>query len=276
MTTPGKPLENAPLGKTSAPAHAYDPSLLYPLARPVLWRERGHAAMPWQGTDLWTAWELSWLAPGGVPRVAVAEFAVPCDSPCLIESKSLKLYLGSLSDTVFPDADALAATVRADLSAAAGAPVGVMVQGLGAAAQARVEPDNAVCIDAAADSADTSRLSPDCLQADPAVQRTELLVSHLLRSNCPVTGQPDWASIWIAYQGPAIAHDSLLRYLVSWRHHQGFHEQCVEGIYLDILSRCQPRQLSVYARYLRRGGLDINPWRSSETAQPPPWRAWRQ
>jgi len=268
-------LEASPLGKASAYPERYDPGVLHPIERASPWREYGLAAAPYAGEDLWTAWELSWLGAGGLPRAGVAELRVPCDSPRLVESKSLKLYLASLNEECFASETELGERIAADLGGCAGAAVAASILPVDSPAL-RAAPPDARCIDAAAEAAELDRLRVDCLLADGRLERREHLVSHLLKSNCPVTGQPDWGSVYIEYEGPAIDHAGLLRYLCSFRRHQAFHEQCTEQIFLDILTRCRPRQLSVYARYLRRGGIDINPWRSTVDRRAPRWRTWRQ
>ncbi len=266
--------DGSPLGRDTAYPSGYDPGLLYPIPRAPARAALGlGAALPFIGFDRWQAFELSWLDARGKPCVATATLQVPADSPRLIESKSLKLYLNSLNAARFNAADALRARIEADLSAAAGAPV-TLTFGM---APLR-EDDAAHSIDGL-DIAIDHYGPPDAglLHADPAHVVEETLTSALLKSNCPVTGQPDWADISIAYRGPRIDRAGLLRYLVSFREHAGFHEQCVEQIFVDLLARCTPQQLSVEARYTRRGGLDINPWRGSPGhVPPPPHRSLRQ
>ena len=256
-----------PLGRTVAYPRTYEPSLLFPIAR-----AQGRAALgiagapPFAGHDRWHAYELSWLDGRGRPVVDTATFLVPADSPSLIESKSLKLYLNSFNGTRFASRDEVLARIAADLSAAAGAPVRVdaglppVDAGDGAlpGAPAAVSLD---ALDVACDQYDAP--NPALLSADDDVIVDEVLHSALLKSNCPVTGQPDWASIRIACRGPRIDRAGLLRYLVSFREHAGFHEQCVEQVFVDLSARCRPQALSVEARYTRRGGLDINPWRAT-------------
>ena len=263
--------EDSPLGKSVTYADRYDPALLFPLPRAPQRQAIGvSGSLPFLGADLWTAYELSWLNPRGKPQVALARLTMPCESTHMVESKSFKLYLGSFNNTVFASADAVREQIRADLNATIwhGGPVmaGVGVQlvlpeAFGGEA---VQDLPGLCID---------RLDVDCNQYQPAPELltaalheqpvSEALTSHLLKSNCLVTGQPDWASVQIRYTGPQIDQAGLLQYIVSFRHHNEFHEQCVERIYMDIWARCKPAQLTVYARYTRRGGLDINPWRSS-------------
>lgn len=260
---------------TDYPQH-YAPELLFPIAR-----AQGRAAvgiagnLPFHGMDFWTHYEVSWLDAQGKPRVAVAEIAVPADSPSLIESKSMKLYFNSLNFTRFDNADAFVACVTRDLSGAAGAPVQVTLLPHAAAdtAMASLPGD---CLDDLPLACEEFSVNPDFLRADATRTASEILHSHLLRSRCPVTHQPDWASVMIAYEGPALDRSGLLAYLVSYRNHADFHEQCVERIFMDVRLRCAPRRLTVYARYTRRGGLDINPWRSTGETLPQRLRLARQ
>ena len=259
-------VHDSPLGKPTPASSDYDPALLFPIPR-----SRGRhglgveATLPFHGVDIWNAYELSWLDAHGKPRVAVGEFRIPAQSPNLIESKSFKLYLNSFNQSRHADVRALQELMVADLSAAADCPIEARVQLLGSLPMAQIESLKGECIDDVEVS--ISHFGPP--QADllrsASDNRTveESLVSHLLKSNCPVTGQPDWASVQIIYAGRRIDRAGLLRYLVSYRNHDDFHEQCVERIFVDLLARCQPRQLTVSARYTRRGGLDINPWRSN-------------
>ena len=263
--------EHSPLGKASAYADQYDATLLFPMARAPKRAEIGiTGTAPFMGADLWTAFELSWLNERGKPQVALAHITVPCETPNIIESKSFKLYLGSFSNTRFPDAQAVQARIRADLSEAAwrGAPhPGTVGVRLLLPEQFDREPIHEL------DGLSLDRLDIECTQYLPAPERltadfseapvSEVLVSNLLKSNCLVTGQPDWGSVRIAYSGPQIDQEGLLQYIVSFRNHNEFHEQCVERIFMDLWTRCKPIKLEVYARYTRRGGLDINPWRTS-------------
>jgi 7-cyano-7-deazaguanine reductase len=270
--------QGSTLGRSVAYRDQYDPSLLYPIPRRDKRLEIGladGAALPFHGGDLWNGYELSWLDARGKPAVAVATLWVPAESPCLIESKSLKLYLNSFNQTVFAGAEAVADTLRRDLSAAAGAPVQVTVMLVAEVGERVLRNFTGTLLDRLdIDIGHYAGPAPEllCLEpsADSSVVVSEVLVSHLLKSNCLVTGQPDWASVRIAYTGPAIDQAGLLRYLVSFRQHNEFHEQCVERIFCDLQRQCAPQRLEVYARYTRRGGLDINPWRCSEAGTPPP------
>ncbi len=258
--------DRLPLGKTTVYAADYDPQLLCPVARSRKREELGLAGeLPFAGEDLWTAFELSWLDPKGKPVVAMGEFRVPCTSPNLIESKSFKLYLNSLNQTRLSSLDQVRALLAADLGRAAGAPVGVRLFPGPDFTGERLARLPGRCIDDLDIEVGTYRLDPLLLAgaADPATVVEEELHSHLLKSNCLVTRQPDWGSVLIRYRGGRIDPAALLRYLISFRQHNEFHEQCVERIFVDLLRFCSPERLTVYARYTRRGGLDINPFRSN-------------
>lgn len=261
------PAELSPLGKTSAYVATYSPDQLFPIPRAPKWAELGLTAdtLPYGGVDIWNCYELSWLLPSGKPVVAIGEFSIPADSPNIIESKSFKLYLNSLNQSVFENRDALVKVMISDLSAAAGKPVGVRLRTLDEAARDGIAPLRGHCVDeldVAIDHYDAPRA--DLLRCDANRQTEECLYSHLLKSNCPVTGQPDWGTVVIEYRGAALDHPSLVAYLVSFRQHADFHEQCVERIFLDLQRLLAPERLSVHARYVRRGGLDINPYRSTD------------
>jgi len=261
--------ESNPLGKSSAYIDSYDPTLLFPISRAESWKAAGidRDSLPFFGEDVWNGYEVSWLNDKGIPQVAMAEFRLPATSPFLIESKSFKLYLNSYNQTKFANKASVEQRMVKDLSAAAGGAVKVAILSL--QHNFPVEPKS-VCIDDLDITMDRYELDPTVLKlavkadGEPTgVVFEGVLVSHLLKSNCPVTGQPDWGSIYIEYKGAHIEEASLLTYLVSLRTHQDFHEQCVERTFWDIWTRCKPETLTVYARYVRRGGLDINPMRSS-------------
>ncbi|MCX7512585.1 NADPH-dependent 7-cyano-7-deazaguanine reductase QueF [Frateuria sp. STR12] len=261
MSTP----EHSPLGKATAYADRYDPSLLFPIPREHKRVEIGVIdPLPFTGVDIWNAYELSWLDARGKPQVALGEFRVPADSPNIIESKSFKLYLNGFSQEKI-DTPVLVDTLARDLSAAAGAPVEVTLSGPCAQTHAITDLPGELLDDQPLEIDDYGPPKADYLSANHDAEPVEdILLSHLLRSNCPVTGQPDWGSVQIAYRGAPIDRAGLLRYLVSFRTHNEFHEQCVERIFVDLMARCAPMQLTVYARYTRRGGLDINPFRSTD------------
>lgn len=255
----------SPLGKPTEYRAVYAPELLYPIPRQLKRDELGITAntLPFVGMDMWNAYELSWLNLKGKPLVAVASFCIPADSAFLIESKSLKLYLNSLNQTAFADAAEVQATLQHDLSAAAGAQVCIKLELLSSRPQGFVAYPQGVLLDDLDVDCSIYQPAPELLHAGDGLSVEETLYSHLLKSNCLVTGQPDWAMVVIRYRGQPIERAGLLRYIVSFRNHNEFHEQCVERIFCDIFHRCAPEALSVYARYTRRGGLDINPFRSS-------------
>ncbi|MCU1724896.1 NADPH-dependent 7-cyano-7-deazaguanine reductase QueF [Pseudomonas sp. 5P_5.1_Bac1] len=271
--------EHSPLGKASEYVSTYTPSLLFPIPRTAKWAELGVSAetLPWHGTDFWNCFELSWLLPSGKPVVAIGEFAIPADSPNIIESKSFKLYLNSLNQTAFDSPQALQACLEKDLGAAAGKPVSVRIRRLGDVEKEGVAGLPGQCIDELDVSiSNYEQPQPELLRCntDKVVEQT--LHSHLLKSNCPVTGQPDWGSVVVEYRGPELDAASLLTYLISFRQHADFHEQCVERIFLDLKRLLDPQHLTVYARYVRRGGLDINPYRSLGQVSPDNRRLVRQ
>lgn len=277
MTDPNL-LTDSALGRDTEYPQTHDPQQLFAVPR-----QTNRAALqlkdwPWAGFDLWYAYELSWLNPGGLPQVAMARITLPADSPCLIESKSLKLYLNSLNMTHFVSSAEVQACMVRDLSAAAGAPVEVELLDVEAElSRQRGALAGAVCLDHQAISIDHYVVDSGLLRIQPDQSRVrEVLYSHLLRSNCPVTGQPDWGSVVIDYAGPALDHEALLRYLVSFRGHTEFHEHCVERIFTDLLQLGRFERLLVRAHYTRRGGLDINPCRSLTPEQPDMGRWPRQ
>jgi 7-cyano-7-deazaguanine reductase len=277
--------EDSQLGKSASYADQYDAGLLYPLPRAAQRSQIGVGEQPvFVGADLWTAYELSWLNQRGKPQVALGRFMVPCESTHLVESKSLKLYLNSFNNSRFDSMAQVQTLMQNDLSAAVwfggsvNAGVGVQLLSPEQFAREKVQELEGVDLD---------RLDLDCTEYQPAPHLlqaaldeqpvTETLTSRLLKSNCLVTGQPDWGSVAISYSGPQMDQAGLLQYIVSFRNHNEFHEHCVERIFMDIWTRCKPSKLSVYARYTRRGGVDINPWRSSHPqALPAQVRSARQ
>jgi 7-cyano-7-deazaguanine reductase len=263
--------EQSQLGKASAYVDQYDASLLFPIPRSGKRAEIGITDdAPFFGADMWTAFELSWLNLRGKPQVALAHFTVPCESTHIVESKSFKLYLNSFNNTRFAEAADVLARLRADISEAVwrGGPVRSSV-GVKLVAPEMFDREPVYELD----GLNLDRLDIECTRYEPAPDLlktteddgpvTEVLVSNLLKSNCLVTGQPDWGSVQISYTGLPIDQEGLLQYLVSFRNHNEFHEQCVERIFMDIWTRCKPLKLTVYARYTRRGGLDINPFRTT-------------
>ncbi|WP_233846951.1 NADPH-dependent 7-cyano-7-deazaguanine reductase QueF [Paraburkholderia sp. HD33-4] len=257
--------EQSPLGKSSTYTEQYDPTLLFPIARSNAREAIGITArLPFFGTDIWNAYELSWLNPRGKPQIAVATFFVPADSPNIVESKSFKLYLGSFAQTAFESTESVRDTIKRDVSASCGATVSVHLSTPHEFGKLKMEEFNGLSLDRL--ELEASVYQPDASLLSAAHDEApveETLFSNLLKSNCPVTGQPDWGSVQIHYAGPQIDHAGLLRYIISYRNHTGFHEQCVERIFVDIMKMCKPLKLAVYARYTRRGGLDINPFRTN-------------
>jgi 7-cyano-7-deazaguanine reductase len=267
------------LGQKTEYRSEYDPGLLFPIPRRGSRAALGleDKALPFSGVDIWTGYELSWLDERGKPRVAVAEFVIPCDSEFIIESKSFKLYLNSFNQTRFTDNAQVRAVMRADLSRAAGTEVSVTLSSLGDVRQSVTGQLAGEKLDDLDVAIEHYHPAPELLRLDPGSEVVdEVLCSDLLKSNCPVTGQPDWASVQIRYRGKKIEREGLLRYIVSFREHQDFHEHCVERMFMDIAEWCAPERLSIYARYTRRGGLDINPYRSNCDSLPAPVRLVRQ
>jgi 7-cyano-7-deazaguanine reductase len=266
-------MSTIPLGKASEYPGQYDPNLLFPILRSenrLKLDIKPNQTLPFVGVDIWNAFELSWLNKKGKPQIALAEFQVPADSPNMIESKSFKLYLNSLNSARFEDEAEVRERLIADLSAVAGSKIATRINQNETVAKKGMQEMSGILIDRLDIEIDPS------LSADPALLEVnesfgpieQCLVSHLLKSNCPVTGQPDWASVQIRYQGRPILEEGLLRYLIGFRQLGEFHEHCVETIFTDIKRQCKPEKLSVYARYTRRGGLDINPFRTDHNA---PW-----
>lgn len=254
------------LGQHTDYPDQYSPGLLTAIPR-ALAREAlaiDSATLPFVGEDVWTAYELSWLNPQGRPEVATAEFRLSCDSPSIVESKSFKLYLNSLNQSVFESIEVLASTLQQDLSACAGSPFSVQLLPRGEWAGQEFTSLPGECLDDLDIVTDCYLPDAGLLQIQSSKVFDKSYYSHLFRSLCPVTAQPDWASVWVSYRGAEIAPDSLLKYLVSYRKHQGFHEQCVEKIFVELMQACAPEVLTVGARFTRRGGLDINPVRSTE------------
>ena len=272
--------EQSPLGQATTYCDQYDARLLCPLPRAPKRAEIGLSEgvrVPFFGADLWTAYELSWLNLRGKPQVALAHITVPCETPNIVESKSFKLYLGSFSGTRFASADEVRAHIRTDVSEAVwrggtpGTSVGVKLIAPEEFDLQPLQELSGLNLDRLDVECSHYQPAPELLSAD-ATQApvTETFTSHLLKSNCLVTGQPDWGSVQISYSGAPIDQAGLLRYIVSFRNHHEFHEQCVERMFMDISARCRPLKLTVYARYTRRGGLDINPLRTSHPQPLPP------
>ncbi len=269
-----KDVSESPLGRRIEAPSSPDARVLFPVARAQARNEIGldAQALPFVGSDIWNAYELSWLDARGKPAVAIAELRVPADSPNLIESKSLKLYLNAYAQTRFDDAFDLRNAIVRDLGHAAGAPVEItLIESEDFPRQTVSELPGSSLDAQEIVIGDYGPPQPNHLHANArAKQIEESLTTRLFRSNCPVTGQPDWAAVQIRYIGAPIDRAGLLRYLISYREHCGFHEACVERIFVDLMAHCAPRCLSVYARFTRRGGLDINPWRATPGYAMPP------
>lgn len=257
-----------PLGNPTVYPASYDASLLFPIARSDNRIRLGipDGPLPFRGYDAWRAYEVSWLDPGGKPVVAIGEFLVPASSPQMVESKSFKLYLNSLNQERFAELAQVQALMVRDVSQAAGAAVLVQLYSLNAFADLQCTEPEGLCLDHLDLGVTVYQPDASLLKSSLQDRVEESLYSNLFRSNCPVTAQPDWGTVSIKYSGPAIDHHALLRYLISYRHHNGFHEDCVEQIYTDLQQRCAPEQLSVAINFLRRGGLEINPVRTSAPA----------
>lgn len=272
-------VEQSLLGKDTNYPTEYQPDILFPIARATARTDYAHIEGIQQGKDWWHVFEISWLNAHGIPQVAIGRLCLPASSPYLIESKSLKLYFNSMNFTPFESKAAFKATVEKDLSAAAQAEVSIDLIDVD---ELNISQPQGICID---------DLIPTQLQNHPNAQLLVLqhpnaidaedveieIYSHLLRSNCPVTGQPDWGTVFIRYKGKQPSYESILAYVISYRQHNGFHEQCVEQMYADLWQQLNPEKLMVYATYTRRGGLDINPCRVSDLAwMPNPIRLARQ
>ncbi len=256
---------NSLLGQATPYCNQYNPDLLFPILRQEKRDELGIDAscLPFSGLDIWTAFEVSWLNLKGKPISVIAEFAFQADSPFLVESKSFKLYLNSFNGTKFESQEEVESLMRSDLTSVCGGAVDVMIRSLNTPEEllSVLPGQNLDELDIEVIDYHVNAL---LLEVDSRADMiAETLNSHLLKSNCLVTGQPDWGSVVIRYEGLPINHEGLLKYLISFREHNEFHEQCVERIFMDIMKQCQPKQLTVYARYVRRGGLDINPYRSN-------------
>ena len=272
-------LSGLTLGKSTAYRDTYDASLLQGVPRSLNRDPLGLKAdaLPFHGGDIWTLYELSWLNARGLPQVAVGHVELDYTSVNLVESKSFKLYLNSFNQTRFDSWEAVQRTLERDLSACAQGKVTVALYRIDELEGQPIAHFHGTCIDDQEIEIDNYQFDTAWLEnAASGNLVEETLVSHLLKSNCLITHQPDWGSVQIQYRGAKIDREKLLRYLVSFRNHNEFHEQCVERIFNDILHFCQPETLSVYARYTRRGGLDINPWRSNGDFVPAIGRLVRQ
>lgn len=271
-------MKDSPLGQKTAYVDTYSPELLYPIPRREGRKLLGiEIPSTMRGIDHWTAYEISYLNMKGKPEIIMGHFEFHCDSPSIVESKSLKLYLNSFSQTPFASLQDVEATISKDLSRAIDYPVQVTLFHPSDPRATAWETFQGICLDTLDITVDTYHIEPGFLRTHPSRRVKETVYSHLLKSNCPETGQPDWGSVLIRYSGDAIDHEGLLKYLISFRSESAiFAEYCVEQIFCHILARCTPEHLSVYARYMRRGGLDINPFRSNLEGNPENRRLVRQ
>lgn len=267
-----------PLGKKVSHSVEYDAGQLCPVPRILARHHLGlkeSQPLPFKGEDIWTAYELSWLNSKGKPLIAIGELRFPATSPNIIESKSLKLYCNSFNQTRFDSFEAVKNTMETDLTRIAGEKVTVQLIPPQQFNKLAITAAEGECIDHLDIGVEHYSVHPELLKCGNK-EVTQELYSDLLRTNCPVTNQPDWATIVISYQGHEILKESLLAYLISYRQHTGFHENCVESIFTDIMAYCQPNHLTVYARFTRRGGLDINPYRTTRTMKSKSCRLARQ
>ncbi|MDP0562745.1 MAG: NADPH-dependent 7-cyano-7-deazaguanine reductase QueF [Candidatus Endonucleobacter sp. (ex Gigantidas childressi)] len=272
-----KQLINSPLGKKSQYETTYNPNLLFPISRSEKRKELRLDLnnLPFYGRDLWYGYELSWLNARGKPVVRTAAFDLLCSTPNIIESKSFKLYLNSLNQTYFNNEADIKNILEKDLSSAAGGSVAVALMTVQEMEKLGFCKTPGICLDDLDIDIIGYSYNPGLLKKAGGY-KSEVICSHLLKSNCLVTGQPDWGTIVVEYEGEAINHEAFLRYICSYRNHYEFHEQCVERVFTDLLNYFQLDNLTVYAQYVRRGGLDINPWRSTQNIQPEKMRFIRQ
>lgn len=265
-----------PLGQNVSYPQHYDATVLCPIARSQGRGALALQALPFQGEDIWTAYELSWLNSKGKPQVALGELRVPCESANMVESKSLKLYFNSFNQSRFNSWAEVEQRIQKDLAGVAGMPVVFRLMRIADCENQALAALPGQCIDELDIEITDYAPNADRLQTSSAARVEETLHSHLLKSNCRITSQPDWASVVIRYKGAQIDRESLLKYIIGFRQHDEFHEPCVEKMFIDILRECQPEKLTVYARYTRRGGLDINPFRSNFEPAPDNARLPRQ
>lgn len=258
-------MKHSPLGQPTIYVEEYAPEQLFPIPRKSARDKIGlKDSLPFSGVDIWTGYEISWLNPKGKPQIAIGEFRFPCTSPNVIESKSFKLYLNSFNQSKFASFADVQKIMQQDLSKAC---AGEMVVDLFSPKPFVFEDYAGVCLDPLEIETNTYEVDSSFLKTSSTVVE-ESLYTHLLKSNCLATGQPDWGSLHVRYSGPKIDREALLKYFISFRRHAGFAEHCVEQIYCDLINYCAPERLSVYGRYTRRGGLDINPFRSNFEKEP--------
>lgn len=267
-----------PLGRPALASTSYDPDQLRSVSRKTARQDIGigeNSPLPFWGEDVWNCWELSWLDSEGKPVIAVAEIRIPVTTPNMVESKSLKLYLNSFSMTRINSPETLRQTLARDIGRIVEGTVSIQLILPEAFGQLRIMEPEGICIDRQNITVTEYTINPDLLVVEKQ-SVSQSLFSRLIRTNCPVTGQPDWATLCVTYTGSRIRPDSLLRYFVSFRQHQGFHESCVETMFCHILQKCRPETLTLSARFTRRGGIDINPFRSTEKSSGPNYRDPRQ
>lgn len=269
-------MHSIPLGQDTEYRFEYDAGLLAPIPRALGREKLAIDASQFVGVDVWNAYEVSWLNRRGLPQVRLARLSVPCDSPCIVESKSLKLYFNGFNQSAFDSEEEMQAIMQRDISACVGAQVALLLVPVDSSEVFLPAVMPGTCIDQQDISCDQYQTDVSLLQSREGRVDQQRLYSHLLRSLCPVTGQPDWASVFIEYSGQCIDEASLLRYIVSFRNQQDFHELCVETIFSHLWQRFDLESLTVYARYLRRGGIDISPLRSSHKVVLDDWRQLRQ
>jgi 7-cyano-7-deazaguanine reductase len=269
-------LEESSLGQSTVYIEKYTPDLLFPIPR-TLSRDKLSlsAPLPFSGVDIWSAYEISWLNSKGKPMVALADIYFSCESLNIVESKSFKLYLNSFNQTKFESFDIVTETMEKDLRNITKGVVTVDLYSLDDFKEKNLMQFPGICLDTLDIETSTYQLTPAFLTTE-GIETEETLYSELLKSNCLATGQPDWGSLYIHYSGSKINREGLLKYIISFRNHSGFAEHCVEQIFHDISTRCKPENLTVYARYTRRGGLDINPFRSNFEKAPENYRHTRQ
>lgn len=260
--------ENSELGKKSEYDPIYNPNKLFEIPRKAKRDEiniDSNVALPFFGYDRWNHYEVSWLNSKGKPVVAMAKITYPCTSPNIIESKSMKLYFNSFNNTKFDSVNTVQETIKNDLEKKVGSTVNVSITLLKDLKDENIHRGfKGKCIDELDVECCIYTVEPSFLTVDDNKVEDDVLYTDLLKSNCLVTNQPDWGSVQITYSGNKINEAGLLKYIVSFRNHNEFHEQCIERIFIDIMKQCKPEKLTVNGRYTRRGGLDINPIRSTE------------
>ena len=263
-----KELKDAPLGKKTSFDLSYSPSFLFPFKRLNNREAIGvPTPLPFEGYDIWNAYEISWLNLKGKPQLGIGEFYVPCTSECIVESKSLKLYLNSFNQSHFSSLEEVQSILEKDLTHAFKASFKIDLRPPEALEGLKLTGFQSECIDDLDIEVTSYEPNPTLLKVSGKLVKEDLH-SHLIKSNCLVTGQPDWGSVFLSYEGPQIDRASLLQYFISFRNYNEFAEQFVERVFMDITRNCHPTKLAVYARYTRRGGIDINPVRSNFPFKP--------